>query len=126
MRYLFLVCLAGILVACFSNASENVTTPYKSEIITDDEVYFFTMNGCPHCAEAKAYLAKQYPNLRLTEREISNKTNLEYFYACGAKFGLSKWRLGAPLFCMGQHYILGWDKSEEANFDEYIKPFLAK
>ena len=115
----------GMLGACSSRAEEEDVV-YKSELISDNEVYFFTLNGCPHCMQAKAYLAAKYPNLKLREREISDEENRKYFYACGAKFGMSKWRMGAPLLCMGQNYILGWDKSEEARFDEYIKPFMKK
>jgi len=124
MRKICLLALVCALSACSSQAADEAT--YKSELISDEQVYFFTLEGCPHCEAAKAYISQKYPNLNLPVREISDSTNRKYFYACGAKFGMSKWRMGAPLLCMGQNYILGWDPSEEARFDEYIKPFLNK
>ena len=124
MRSLFLIMLGCVLGGCVVRAEETKT--YKSDLISDDQVYFFTLDGCSHCKAAKMYLAKKYPDLKLVENEISQPQNRTLFYACGAKFGLKQRSLGAPLFCIGQHYILGWDVKEEANFDEYIKPFLEK
>lgn len=42
-------------------------------------IYFFTSDGCPHCAKAKEFiygpLVKEYPSLVVNEYEISKNTN---------------------------------------------------
>ena len=123
MYRIILLLFASVLVACSTHA-EDGTVVNVTELIPDDQVFIFTLNGCPHCEEAKNYIKKKYPNLRVRYREISNAENRKYFYACGFKFGLNTKRLGAPLFCLGEHYILGWDDSDESRFDKYIEPFL--
>ena len=123
MRKLWILLLGGVLMACTSYAEETVV---QKNIIQDDQIYFFTMDGCPHCEDAKGYLKRNYPDLKIKEREISDSKNRKYFYACGAKFGLKRYQLGTPLFCMGDHYILGWGWGDDARFDKYIQPFLAE
>ena len=125
MRKIMLLFLAGMLGACSTQAKEESVANF-TDLISDDQVYLFTLDGCPHCEQAKSYLKRKYPNLKLQARELSDVDYRKYFYACGMKFGLNIRHLGAPLFCMGKNYILGWDQTDEPRFDEYIKPFLKK
>ena len=57
-------------------------------------------------------------------RDLSDDYNTTLFFACGEKFGLNKMSMGTPLFCMGNHYIMGWGSDERKQFDLYVKDFL--
>ena len=40
---------------------------------------------------------------------------------CAEKFDLPQNRLGTPLICMGNNYILGWSEKAPATFEAYLK-----
>ena len=54
---------------------------------------------------------------------MEHKNNLELFIKCADKFRLDKRSLGTPLICIGNNYILGWNRDNEKKFDEYIIQF---
>ena len=122
MRKLVVIigCLLG---AFFWVRSASLKAAVEAVEIREDEIYFFTQATCPHCQAASLYLKGKYPDLDIKEREISNPTYQLEFWACGKKFGLSKWRMGTPLFCMGSHYIMGWSDESIKEFEQYLKEF---
>ena len=95
-----------------------------SGVLLPSEIYVFVQKTCPHCQAAEAYLDKSYSNVSIQIRDISQSENRALFFACAEKFGLSKWSLGTPLFCIGNHYIMGWGPEEQAKFDAYVKDFF--
>lgn len=100
------------------------TQAVSQDAIQEKEIYLFTQKTCPHCWAAEAYLKEKYPSLSIQSRDISDQQNRALFFACGEKFGLSKIKMGTPLFCMGEHYIMGWNQEEQNKFDTYVQDFL--
>ena len=96
------------------------------QLISPDQIYVFTQATCSHCWAAEDYLKEEYPDLKIQKRDIADSKNLNLFFACAAKFKLDKTQLGTPLFCMGDHYIMGWGRSERKLFEEYVEEFLPK
>ena len=92
-----------LLLPLFTAGCKNSDTD-----IRPDKVYFFYSDTCPHCHDALDYINQKYPDL---------------FTRCAAKFKLGR-RIGTPLFCMGDNYIMGWAPQYQSRFDNYIKPFL--
>ncbi len=89
-----------------------------------DQIYVFTRQGCIHCEAAKRDLTRKYPNLKIQWRDVTSRYNLDLALACVAKFKLNKSQFGTPLFCMGDHYILGWSSETQKEFDEYVVDFV--
>lgn len=110
---IFTICLFCFgLVACDN----------KQELLSD-KVYFFYQESCPHCHNAKEYIDNNYPNLKMEELDIAEHNARELFIKCAKKFNLEN-RLGTPLFCMDNNYIMGWSKRNEKKFERLVKPFL--
>ena len=96
----------------------------KTELIQEDIIYFFTKDMCPYCHQATAYITEQYPHLEVSFKNIADEENMTLLMACADKFQLDKRRLGTPLICMGDTYVLGWSDAEKAKFDTAVKAFL--
>ena len=93
-------------------------------LISPKEIYVFTQATCSHCWAAEDYLKDKYPDLKIQKKDLADQQNRTLFFACAAKFKLDKNKLGTPLFCMGDHYIMGWGRSERKLFEEYVTEFL--
>ena len=100
------------------------TRAASPDAIKPNEVYIFTQKTCPHCWAAEDYLKEKYPSADFKFKDLSDDNNRALFFACGEKFGLNKMAMGTPLFCMGDHYIMGWGTEEQEQFDLYVKEFL--
>ena len=68
-------------------------------------------------------MQKNYPNLAMERLNVRTKHGYNLFVKCVNKFDLGN-EVGTPLFCMGKNYLMGWDTSYQAKFDEYVKPFI--
>ena len=93
--------------------------------IKEDEIYFFFYDGCPYCHQAMGYINQKYPNLDMIKVDVYQAAGYRLFEACAEKFDLGE-KAGTPLFCMGNHYVLGWSKNNEKKFDRFVQPFLKK
>ncbi len=115
MKKLFL----GILMAfaVFTTACS------KGDGLSDDKVYFFYSETCPHCHDAQAYISKTYPNLKMERVDVATPEGYNLFLTCAKKFNLGN-MIGTPLFCMGDKHMMGWAPAFEKKFDAYVKPFL--
>lgn len=112
---LTLICLFCVC-ACDNISKEN------SELKTD-KIYLFYQTTCPHCHHAIEYINTKYPNLDMVLVNIENTENYKLFVKCAQKFKLGN-RIGTPLFCIGEHYLMGWSAQYQQQFDEYVKPFI--
>ncbi len=93
------------------------------ETISPDKVYFFYSDTCPHCHDALEYINRKYPDLQISMVNVANDGGYDLLIRCAQKFKLGR-RIGTPLFCMGDKYIMGWTPQYETRFDEYVKPYL--
>ena len=101
MKKLFtlLAAVLCLLTAC----SQQPASPGES--LSADKIYLFYSNSCPHCHDALDYLDRNYPDLKISLVNVGN-------------------RIGTPLFCMGDNYLMGWSPETEKRFDSLVKPFL--
>ena len=115
MKKIFCLCLALLgLYGVSVQAADNE--------IRDDKIYLFYSEGCPHCKDAEAYLAQNYPNLEMERLNVRTRYGYYMFVECVKKFDLGS-EVGTPLFCMGDNYLMGWDNSYPDKFKSYVKPF---
>lgn len=111
MRFLaVIVAVSTLLSACSAKNSE--------------QILFFTHEGCPYCEKAMAYINSNYKQLPIQVLEVSKPENMRKFVACANKFKLDKRKLGTPLICMKDNYILGWSDMDAAKFRKFVKPYL--
>lgn len=119
-RILFsLICILGLISACKEH------TPTSTAELSADKIYLFYSNSCPHCHDAISYLKEHHPNLKLNMENVSTPKGYELLFKCAEKFNLGN-RIGTPLFCMGDKYIMGWSEKNASLFEEYVKPYLNK
>ena len=89
-----------------------------------EQILFFTHDGCPYCEKALQYINTNYDNLPMQILEVSKAQNMKRFIACADKFKLDKRKLGTPLICMKDGYILGWSEMDAAKFRKLVKTYV--
>jgi glutaredoxin len=74
------------------------------------KVYLFSAEGCPHCREAKKFLAKlegKHPHLRVIELELTgNRRNQGIFKKIADRMQVEL--AGVPCIFIGATYFVGW------------------
>ena len=99
-----------------------VTACSKGDGLSDDKVYFFYSETCPHCHDAQAYISKTYPNLKMERADVATPEGYNLFLTCAKKFNLGN-MIGTPLFCMGDNYLMGWSDENREKFDKLCPAF---
>lgn len=73
-------------------------------------IYFFWGDGCPHCAEAKPFLAglaQRFPRVQIRDFEVwYHPENRDPFIRMAAKFGFEP--SGVPTIFIGDRYWVGY------------------
>ena len=105
-----------ILISCGEAKKQSVND------LQDDIVYFFYQDGCPHCHYADEYIKKAYPDLKMERVNIAAPRGFELFVQCVRKFKLGD-KVGTPLFCMGNNYVMGWSSALQQKLDNQLKKF---
>ncbi|HSA32837.1 MAG TPA: hypothetical protein P5077_03835 [bacterium] len=90
--------------------------------------YFFHSENCPHCHEAKPFMAElknKYPGIEFRELEVSRDlVNREILLKKAQQLGIS--RIGVPLFIIGETYISGFKKGDfEKKITDLLDAYLA-
>jgi len=110
-----------ILTSCDEEkASQNASV---MQSISNNDIYFFYQNTCPHCHHAAQYIKQKHPGLKMINLDVRLPQNYNLFLKCAQKFHLSQNTLGTPLICMGTHYIMGWSDEDAQRFDSYVTRF---
>lgn len=122
-----LVVAFGICACDDSQSGSQKTNPAETTAagteIAPDKIYYFYQNTCPHCHHAMEYINKKYPDLNMVMTNIANPGGYDLLVKCAHKFKLGN-RVGTPLFCMGDNYLMGWSAEYERTFDEYVRSFV--
>ena len=84
-------------------------------------IYFFTKPGCPYCDKANDYIKQIHPDIAVEYKNVKEISARDLMLACAEKFDLPTNRLGTPLICMGNNYILGWGADTPAKFEQALK-----
>jgi thiol-disulfide isomerase/thioredoxin len=109
--------LMSLLAAISANASESMA-------VTDGAVtmYFFWGEGCPHCAEAKPFLAElssRHPELKIKSYEVfKNEKNLDLFSRMANSLGMEA--KGVPAFFIGDVMFLGFSDDVARDIRERV------
>jgi glutaredoxin len=115
----FLTILLGIcwlLTGCGQNTAD-------SEVCDGRQIYFFYQTSCSHCHEAAKYIKNKYPHLNIMALDVQQKKNFALLQKAAHKYQVSD-RIGTPLICFGDEYIMGWSERNKRLFDLYVQPFL--
>lgn len=109
MRLKILAVLAALFVAMWLTAAPATAS---SSMQADEPVtiYFFWGDGCPHCAEAKPFLAdlaQRYPSAQVRDFEVwYHEENREPLVRMAAKFGFEP--TAVPIIFIGDRYWVGY------------------
>lgn len=116
MKKILLALCAGIFLLSGCSKKEDLAT---------DKIYYFYSESCGHCKSASSYINTHYPDLEMIKVDVATKAGYDMILKCAQKFKLGN-RIGTPLFCMGDRYVMGWSDKDAAKFNAYVKPFLDK
>ena len=119
LRKIFVcLCCAGalMLAACNKKDAANIET------LSQNEVYFFYQENCPHCHDAAAYIKEKHPDIKIKSLDIKMPGNKRMFQAAARTY---KETLGAgtPLICFGKNHIMGWGADAPKQFDIFAKKY---
>ncbi len=112
------------MLSCATTQASDTATENQRPVF-----YFFHSDLCPHCIEAKPFVAelkKRYPQIEIREMEVSgNPVNREIFIRKTQDLGID--RRGVPFFLMGKRYIAGFRKgASEETIVALIEAYLAE
>ena len=107
-----------LLIGCGPKTNE-------SEVCDGRKIYFFYQTSCSHCHDAAKYIKNKYPLLEIEALDVQQKKNFALLQKAAEKYQISE-RIGTPLICFGNEYIMGWSEKNKRLFDVFVQPFLAE
>lgn len=113
----FLVAALGIMVMAACHNEEDITS------LSQNEVYFFYQESCPHCHEAAKYIKENHANAKVKAFDIKMPGNLRLFAESVKAYDITT-PAGTPLICFGKSYIMGWSDEDKEKLDYLIKPYI--
>ena len=119
LRKIFVcICCAAVLVlsACNKKNTNGIET------LSQNEVYFFYQENCPHCHDAAAYIKEKHPNAKIKSLDIKMPGNKRMFQAAVRSYKVG-FGAGTPLICFGENYIMGWGETAPQQFDVLVKSY---
>lgn len=115
------ICLCGVFALMLSACKDENSVISLSE----NEVYFFYQETCPHCHTAAQYIKEKYPDLPVKGLDIKMPGNMRLLKQAVKDYKL-KGSIGTPFICFGDKYIMGWSNEDEARLAEYAKSYEKK
>lgn len=107
LRFLMLFVLLSALLALAAAPALASPAAQGNEPVT---IYFFWGDGCPHCAEAKPFLAgltQRFPNVQVRDFEVwYHEENQDLLIRMAAKFGFEP--TAVPTIFIGSRYWVGY------------------
>lgn len=121
-----LVCLALGGSAAATAAPSPAQSPAPSPAPTV-ELVLFAGEGCPHCAQARAFyadLVERYPGLKVSEYEVwHDAENRARFEATAKELGFTA--QSVPTTVIGQRYWVGFDAARGRQIEAVVSATLA-
>ncbi len=115
MRLLFLCLCLSLLGVPSVGASPEI----QQERVV---IYFFWGDGCPHCENAKPFLAdlsRRYPSVAVNAYEVwYNQENQELFKAMAQAFNFEPG--GVPTLFVGDQYFVGFSEQIGEEIEAYV------
>ncbi len=94
----------------------------KTEI-SDDKIYLFYSKNCGYCHVAIKDIAEAHPKLEIEMVDVEKNNGYDLFVACAKKHNLGN-RIGTPLLCIADNYMMGWSKDSIYTFNAKAKNFI--
>ncbi len=91
--------------------------------ISDDKIYLFYSQNCGYCHVAMKDIATKYPKLELELVDVAKRDGYQKMIACAKKHDLGN-RIGTPLFCIGDNYMMGWSNNSIETFGKFAQPLM--
>lgn len=104
-------------------ADTPLTTPATEEHLLPEKIYFFVHSLCQNCRTAYVYLQNNHADLNIPFTNMKFKHNFDLYKECVNKFNISNQELTLPLICMGNEYLMGWNSSSPALFEQKLANF---
>lgn len=112
-----------ILALSITSAKAQTVVKLEETEINPDKIYFFAHSMCQECKDTFIFFSTRHANLNIPIVDMKHKENFNLYKKCVKKFDIKNAELRLPLICMGNNYIMGWDKSKEETFNQYLKEF---
>jgi hypothetical protein len=120
----FMFALWGSLFFISNVQAQQITTqPESEEHLLNDKIYFFAHSMCYSCKDAYIYFEQAHPELNIGITDMKYSHNLALYKECVRKFAIKNQELTLPLICMGDTYVMGWNKTSPAQFEQNLKSF---
>lgn len=103
-----------------------ITAPEQENTLIDNKIYFFAHSLCQSCRDAFIYFEEHHPELNIGITDMKFHHNLELYKLCVKKFNIKNSELRLPLICMGNSYIMGWNRDSGTLFEEHLRNFQNK
>lgn len=122
--------VAALLLFIAVMLGSALTAPAPSAVAQQPQrtpIYFFWGDGCPHCENAKPFLAglaERYPGVVVRDYEVWYvEANREPMLQMGRKFGFEI--SGVPAIFIGTRYWIGFSNEIGAEMEAYVKTCMA-
>ena len=108
--FFLLILVIGGMILYVNNKKKNA----PALVYGDDEIdmYYFHLNGCPHCAEQAKFndkMIEKYPNLKIIPYEISEaESKQKYLEFAKIHPELSQVSIGTPTTVIGNRTNVGF------------------
>lgn len=132
LRYILLLLIALIPLNIYAISKEYTDVAYKITNSKIDEekinLYFFRMDGCPHCAEEEIWLKDIKENyndyLNVYEYEVkNNKTNRKYYNDVKKALNDDVTK-SVPYTVIGKTYFVGFSEAVGVQIENKIKELI--
>ena len=115
-----------ILTGCDNQTNKENTaqTTGEQSAFSENKIYFFYSNYCPHCHEALKYIHGKHPNLELTMVNVGNPGGYKLLLQAVNEYKIQGNQIGTPLLLIGKNYLMGWAPEYENQFENYAQSFI--
>ena len=115
-----------VLTGCDNqnNAENAAQTASEQSAFSENKIYFFYSNYCPHCHEAQKYINAKHPKIELSMVNVENAGGYKLLLQAVNKYKIQGNQIGTPLLLIGKNYLMGWAPEYETQFENYVQPFV--
>ena len=117
------ILLSLVLVLSINNAKAQTVVKLEETEINPKKIYFFAHSMCQECKDTFVFFSTQHADLNIPIVDMRHKQNFDLYKKCVKKFDIKNAELRLPLICMGNNYIMGWKKTDEIKFNQYLQEF---
>ena len=112
-----------VLTGCDNqnNAENAAQTASEQSAFSENKIYFFYSNYCPHCHEAQKYINAKHPKIELSMVNVENAGGYKLLLQAVNEYKIQGNQIGTPLLLIGKNYLMGWAPEYERQFDFFVQ-----